>query len=126
MPASVEKIRLADIDTPETYPPRWAAERRAGEAATLRMQALLNAGPFTLGPIKRDVDRYGRKLRVVERDGASLAARTGPAWPRAAVWGAASARLGVGSARRKRQRDLGRPEFAGPHAATIKREAEWP
>jgi endonuclease YncB( thermonuclease family) len=36
------------------------------------MQDLLNAGPFTLVPIKRDVDRYGRKLRVVERDGESL------------------------------------------------------
>jgi endonuclease YncB( thermonuclease family) len=66
------KIRIADIDTPETHPPRCAAEARAGEAATLRMQDLLNAGPFTLVPIKRDVDRYGRKLRVVERDGESL------------------------------------------------------
>jgi endonuclease YncB( thermonuclease family) len=36
------------------------------------MQALLNAGPFTLTPIRRDVDRYGRKLRIVERDGQSL------------------------------------------------------
>jgi endonuclease YncB( thermonuclease family) len=69
-----EKIRIADIDTPETHPPRCAAERRAGEAATRRMQALLNAGPFTLVPITRDVDRYGRKLRRVERDGESLGA----------------------------------------------------
>ena len=69
-----EKIRIADIDTPETHPPRCAAERRAGEAATRRMQALLNAGPFTLVPIRRDVDRYGRKLRRVERDGTSLGA----------------------------------------------------
>jgi endonuclease YncB( thermonuclease family) len=68
------KIRIADIDTPETHPPRCAAEARAGKAATLRMQALLNAGPFTLVPIRRDVDRYGRKLRRVERDGESLGA----------------------------------------------------
>ncbi|KQM47432.1 hypothetical protein ASE69_14285 [Sphingomonas sp. Leaf208] len=66
------KIRIADIDTPETHPPRCASEARAGKAATLEMQALLNAGPFTLVPIKRDVDRYGRKLRIVERDGKSL------------------------------------------------------
>lgn len=68
------KIRIADIDTPETHPPRCAAEAEAGRAATLRMQALLNAGPFALVPIRRDVDRYGRKLRRVERDGTSLGA----------------------------------------------------
>ncbi|WP_332800628.1 thermonuclease family protein [Sphingomonas sp. PB2P12] len=68
------KIRIADIDTPETHPPRCAREGRLGEAATVKMQALLNAGPFTLTPIKRDVDRYGRKLRIVERDGESLGA----------------------------------------------------
>jgi endonuclease YncB( thermonuclease family) len=68
------KIRIADIDTPETHPPRCAAEARAGRAATLRMQTLLNAGPFTLVPIRRDADRYGRKLRRVERDGQSLGA----------------------------------------------------
>jgi endonuclease YncB( thermonuclease family) len=68
------KIRIADIDTPETHPPRCAREARLGQAATVKMQALLNAGPFTLTPIKRDVDRYGRKLRIVERDGVSLGA----------------------------------------------------
>ncbi|HXH16893.1 MAG TPA: thermonuclease family protein [Sphingomonas sp.] len=68
------KIRIADIDTPETHPPRCASEARAGKAATVKMQSLLNAGPFTLVPIKRDVDRYGRKLRLVERDGESLGA----------------------------------------------------
>ena len=68
------KIRIADIDTPETHPPRCAREGRLGQAATVKMQALLNAGPFTLTPIKRDVDRYGRKLRIVERNGESLGA----------------------------------------------------
>ncbi len=68
------KIRIADIDTPETHPPRCAREARLGQAATLKMQAMLNAGPFTLTPIKRDVDRYGRKLRIVERGGVSLGA----------------------------------------------------
>jgi len=67
-----EKIRIADIDTPETHPPRCAQEAMLGEAATGRLLALLNAGPVTLMPADRDTDRYGRKLRIVMRDGASL------------------------------------------------------
>lgn len=67
-----EKVRIADIDAPETHPPRCAEEARLGEAATLRLQALLNAGPVTLAVGDRDEDRYGRKLRVVERGGQSL------------------------------------------------------
>jgi endonuclease YncB( thermonuclease family) len=68
------KIRIADIDTPKTHPPRSACKARLAQAATPKMYPLLNAGPFTLTPTKRDVDRYGRKLRLVERDGASLGA----------------------------------------------------
>jgi micrococcal nuclease len=66
------KVRVADIDAPETHPPRCAEEARLGNAATDRLQALLNAGPVTLVSIDRDTDRYGRKLRVVERGGVSL------------------------------------------------------
>ena len=67
-----ERIRIADIDAPETHPPRCAEEARLGKAATERLQALLNAGPVTLAEIDRDSDRYGRKLRVVLRNGKSL------------------------------------------------------
>lgn len=68
-----ERVRMADIDTPETHPPRCAEEARLGEAATMRLQELLNAGSVTLEPIgDRDVDRYGRKLRVATRGGTSL------------------------------------------------------
>lgn len=67
-----EKIRIADIDTPETHPARCAEEARLGNAATDRLQALLNAGAFELQPINRDTDRYGRKLRIVMRNGQSL------------------------------------------------------
>jgi endonuclease YncB( thermonuclease family) len=66
------KIRIADIDTPETNPPRCAEEGRLGKAATHRLLQLANAGPFTLQPIDRDEDRYGRKLRVLTRGGQSL------------------------------------------------------
>ena len=67
-----EKIRIADIDTPETHPPRCAHEAALGNAATQRLQALLNAGPFSLQSIDRDTDRYGRKLRVVVRSGQTI------------------------------------------------------
>jgi endonuclease YncB( thermonuclease family) len=63
------KIRIADIDTPETHPARCPEEARLGAAATQRLQALLNSGAVTLHPIDRDTDRYGRKLRRVDVDG---------------------------------------------------------
>ncbi|PZU58917.1 MAG: nuclease [Sphingobium sp.] len=66
------KYRIADIDTPETHGPHCAEEAALGARATERLQSLLNAGPFTLASVDRDTDRYGRKLRVVTRDGASL------------------------------------------------------
>ena len=66
------KVRIADIDAPETHPSRCAEEERLGNAATLRLQALLNAGPVTLETGDRDTDQYGRKLRVVTRGGRSL------------------------------------------------------
>ncbi len=67
-----KKYRIADIDTPETHPPRCEAEAVLGKRATDRLQALLNDGPFTLEKADRDTDRYGRRLRVVTRDGASI------------------------------------------------------
>ena len=67
-----EKIRIADIDTPETHPPRCAYEADLGERATQRLGALLKAGPFTLEPIDRDRDVYGRQLRIVTRNGQSI------------------------------------------------------
>lgn len=66
------KYRIADIDTPETHPPRCAAEAAMGARATKRLAALLNAAPFSLESGDRTSDRYGRSLRVVTRDGASL------------------------------------------------------
>lgn len=67
-----ERIRIADIDAPETHPSRCPEEARLGKAATNRLQALLNAGPIVLETGDRDTDRYGRKLRIVTRSGDSL------------------------------------------------------
>lgn len=67
-----DKYRIADIDTPETHPARCAAEQRLGDAATRRLRALLSDGAFALQPIDRDTDRYGRRLRIVTRDGVSI------------------------------------------------------
>ncbi len=67
-----QRYRIADIDTPETHGPRCAAEGALGARATGRLQDLLNAGPFTLESADRDVDRYGRRLRVVTRGGTSI------------------------------------------------------
>lgn len=68
------KIRIADINTPETSSPQCAAEARLGRTAKLRLQSLLNSGPFELRRGMRDEDRYGRKLRTVHRNGQSLGA----------------------------------------------------
>lgn len=66
------KIRLSDINAPEVSQPACAAEAALGARATRRLTELLNAGPFSLTRDGRDVDRYGRLLRVVSRSGASL------------------------------------------------------
>lgn len=64
-----EKIRIADIDTPETHPARCAQEAELGAAATNRLHALLNSGSVSLERAGRDTDRYGRKLRLVSVGG---------------------------------------------------------
>ncbi len=67
-----EKIRLADINAPETHSATCAAERALGEKATRRLIVLLNSGPFSLETEGRATDRYGRALRVAKRGGQSL------------------------------------------------------
>ncbi len=67
-----QKIRIADINTPETHRPGCAVEAALGARATRRLIQLLGAGPFTLESGKRDTDRYGRLLRTVTRKGQSL------------------------------------------------------
>jgi endonuclease YncB( thermonuclease family) len=70
---SGEKIRIADIDAPETGGAKCASEAELGARATKRLRELLNQGPFELRSYQsRDRDQYGRKLRVVMRDGRSV------------------------------------------------------
>lgn len=66
------RVRIADIDAPETHPSRCPEEARLGRAATQRLRDLLSAGPFEMRPIDREEDRFGRKLRILVRDGRSL------------------------------------------------------
>ena len=97
-----EKIRIADINAPETHGARCPAEQLRGDAATRRLIVLLNAGPFDLMVPTRDRDRYGRQLRVVVRHGQSLGARLvseGLAEPwkgRRSDWCGAALPVGVG------------------------------
>ena len=71
-----EKIRLADIDTPEIRTPSCASEKILGEQATERLIVLLNEGPFEIVKVgDEDEDRYGRKLRILVRNGQSLGDR---------------------------------------------------
>lgn len=68
-----EKIRIADIDTPEISQPKCASEKALGQQATQRLLELLNAGPFqVVRSGSRDKDKYGRLLRIIQRNGQSL------------------------------------------------------
>jgi micrococcal nuclease len=67
-----EKIRIADIDTPELSPPRCQRERERGLAAKQRLLEILNSGQLSFRTTARDEDRFGRKLRIVYRDRRSV------------------------------------------------------
>jgi micrococcal nuclease len=67
-----EKIRIADIDTPELSPPRCQRERERGLAAKQRLLDILNSGPLSFKTTAREKDRFGRKLRIVYRDRRSV------------------------------------------------------
>ena len=67
-----QRIRVADINTPETSSPKCATEAALGAKATRRFAELMSAGAFTLEPIDRSHDQYGRALYVVTRGGRRL------------------------------------------------------
>lgn len=67
-----EKVRIADIDTPEVAA-RCAAEAVLAAQATRRTRALLGEGGWRMYPSgDRDRDSFGRLLRTVEKPGRSL------------------------------------------------------
>jgi micrococcal nuclease len=67
-----DRIRIADIDTPELNGP-CQAERELAIRSRNRLLVLLNEGTFELRPFPgRDRDRYDRLLRIVVRDGRSV------------------------------------------------------
>ncbi|WP_319321149.1 thermonuclease family protein [Shinella sp.] len=71
-----EKIRIADIDTPEIGQPKCARELALGEKAKMRLRVLLSAGPFEMQSLPvRNIDRYGRSLRILVRNGQSVGDR---------------------------------------------------
>ncbi len=71
---SGEKIRIADINAPETHSSGCPYEQQLGDAAAARLIVLLNKGPFELEAGSRERDKYGRALRTVIRKGRSLGA----------------------------------------------------
>jgi micrococcal nuclease len=64
-----QKVRIADIDAPETHDYRCASELALGDRATAQLKALLNSGAVTMTSIDRDRDVYGRLLRNVSVNG---------------------------------------------------------
>ena len=67
-----QKIRVADIDAPETHDFRCPEEKALGDRATQRLIELMNGGQVSLQSIDRDEDTYGRKLRIVMVNRASV------------------------------------------------------
>jgi micrococcal nuclease len=68
-----QKIRIADIDTPEISQPQCQQEYDLGMTAKSRLTQLLNEGPFELRASGgRNEDGYGRLLRLVFRNGESI------------------------------------------------------
>lgn len=64
---SGEKIRIENIDTPETDQAKCPAERAAGERAKRRLHQLVNSGPLYIE--RSGADRYGRTLATVSVNG---------------------------------------------------------
>jgi endonuclease YncB( thermonuclease family) len=64
-----QKVRIADIDAPETHDYRCRSELELGERAARKLQALLNSGAVTMSRIDRNRDVYGRLLRNVSVNG---------------------------------------------------------
>ncbi len=65
-----ERIRILDIDTPETFRSQCDAEQQLGELAAARLAALLQGREIRLE--RQGEDRYGRTLAHVYVDERSV------------------------------------------------------
>lgn len=67
------RVRVTGIDAPELRGARCPAEREQADRAADRLVELVNAGPFEMVAHRFNmVDRHGRELRVLRRDGKSI------------------------------------------------------
>lgn len=64
------KLRLAEIDTPETYRPKTEGERAHGEAATAFVKDFIGDGYVTIKTSKQG--KYGRYIAYVSVAGEDL------------------------------------------------------
>lgn len=68
-----ERIRIANIDTPEIHHAQCEAERRLGKVAARRLAELLKSGRIEVHVgdpgTGRKKDRYGRTLATISIDG---------------------------------------------------------
>jgi micrococcal nuclease len=80
-----ERVRMVDYDTPEISEPHCASEYALGQQAKFRLLELLNSGTVEVRRSgARDIDKYGRKLRLVLVNGRSVGdtlIAEGLAWP---------------------------------------------
>ena len=68
-----DRVRMVDYDAPEVGLPECPYELALGRQAKSRLLELLNSGPVAVTPRgDRDVDRDGRKLRLVTVSGQSV------------------------------------------------------
>lgn len=68
-----QRIRMVDYDAPEIGEPKCVHEEQLGHRAKRRLLELLNSGPVAVTPHgNRDIDKYGRKLRLVTVNGLSV------------------------------------------------------
>jgi micrococcal nuclease len=66
-----EKIRVMDMDAPETRQAQCESELAAGYEAKARLLLLLRSGPITID--RHGLDRYGRTLGRLYIDGIAVA-----------------------------------------------------
>jgi endonuclease YncB( thermonuclease family) len=66
-------IRMADYDSPEFSEPKCPYEKTLGHKAKRRLLEFLNSGPIAVATTgDRDLDRDGRRLRLVTVSGLSV------------------------------------------------------